>query len=254
MCVAVAIPKGGTLPTLDQIKLMDEANPHGAGIAWLYNGRVMWLKNLDKPEIIYNILKTLPMPLLLHFRLASVGGIHGSLTHPFPITREAELDDSGSAKEVLIHNGHWSAYEAVIQAFAKKELPKGRMTDTRMMAFLAAHRGSKVLKWLGKQGQKIATLDRQGIIYLYGKWEDEAGFHCSNNYWKARSQTTIGGQNFDWKAYLDEKYPPTSSTACEPYYMAPSYAEFEDTYVPQRLHRMTEKELIQEMIDQGGEG
>lgn len=245
MCVAVTLSKNGKVPTEAQIELMFEANPDGAGLAWIAKGSVVWTKGLQSTAKIAQLVRDIPKPALLHFRLTSAGGTHPSLTHPFPIEARPRLALSDSARSVLIHNGHWGAYLDVLAALkvvGEKKVMKGRVSDTRLMAHLAAtSTGPTILRHLAAKGQKIATLDRHGFVTRYGKWTEVDGFFVSNQFWQVRkfvknAQTVI-----------------PSKSVCDPYgltsgYSLPiSYAEWEDSYVPSSLHRMTEQELIAEL-------
>jgi len=69
---------------------------------------------------------------VIHFRIASVGGVCQQLRHPFPITLKAGLEPRGRAKAVLFQNGTWVGWRDAVD-FAVREgrrQPVGEMSVT----------------------------------------------------------------------------------------------------------------------------
>jgi predicted glutamine amidotransferase len=71
------------------------------------------------------------VPHVLHFRLATHGGVKPELTHPFVVHEESPLVQAGvSERPVLAHNGVWS-----LHALKQKEVRlEGPVSDTRVLA------------------------------------------------------------------------------------------------------------------------
>lgn len=82
-------------------------NPHGGGIAWREEGSVYYRK-IDSPEEIKRLAHRAKGEVVIHFRIASVGGVQPELRHPFPVTSQAGLMDHGRCKSVLFQNGTWA--------------------------------------------------------------------------------------------------------------------------------------------------
>src|SRR5690348_8095603 len=103
MCV-IAICQDKRIP-LEDVEACYKRNDDGAGIAWLgqleeanstpkhSNGRhgdssakthskVIWKKGLSLKEVS-ELTESLPLPYVVHFRIASAGGKSVRLTHPF---------------------------------------------------------------------------------------------------------------------------------------------------------------------------
>jgi hypothetical protein len=156
-----------------------DTNRDGGGIAWIEKGRVRWEKGVDIWRIL-DLVKTVPLPFVIHFRMGTVGSKSGELCHPFPIEQKVPLDTKGKADAVLAHNGHWSDWQFICKKMLQPPRPKGEWSDSRAMARLAAIYGEKVLAML--PDQRIATLSKTGIT-LYGKgWEKFRGVWVSNTY------------------------------------------------------------------------
>jgi hypothetical protein len=181
MCVAAVIE--GDLAPRD-IEAMDDANPHGAGVAYGHGPRVSYLKGLTVRDV-KRLAVTLPRPFLLHFRWATHGGVKAHLTHPFPIGSRAVISRSlqGSADSVLIHNGVWRDYEK----FAPPWVDKERWSDTAIAAYAAGEFGEEILDHVG-WSTAVARAAGQGRldITLRGRWMDHGGNTYSNLSWIPR--------------------------------------------------------------------
>src|SRR5690242_816977 len=109
MCVIMLASK--TRPTEEMIRAAWSKNPDGAGIAWPDRGEVAWEKGIMKVDRILELCAKVPMPYVAHFRVASVGGVKETLTHPFIVSLDAPLMLKGRTKGALLfHNGHWGAW------------------------------------------------------------------------------------------------------------------------------------------------
>lgn len=189
MCIAIVVPAGVPRPTREQHKAFDAANPHGCGVAWLdttgNRPRVRWAKGMYTPDSMFEFIEQLPEgPILLHYRIASSGGVSAELCHPFPVARVPALTLTGVAKSVLIHNGTWSALdrEPIDYDSEGKALPT---SDTRVMASIAYGSivGLKALSW---HYGKMAILHADGTIDMGGTWHTKDGIHYSNLHWEPK--------------------------------------------------------------------
>lgn len=207
MCVIFWVNK--ERPTQGMVEKAFDHNDDGAGIAHrTVNDAgepvVEWKKGLDVKQMI-ELCATLPIPYIAHFRIASIGGIRDSLTHPFPITRSGSLALSGQTKGyVLFHNGHWKEWNAhCLQAAGARDadgkviqIPMGRWSDTRAMAWLCSIYGPGFMEFLPDQkGIIFGPKDMQ--IFDGNGWEkikvNSSGdfVWCSNDYFM-KGQTVSG--------------------------------------------------------------
>lgn len=179
MCVIVTTPDAAHRPTFTQLAQCERTNPHGSGLAWLRGRTVEYVKGLTAAEI-HARLADIAGPAIVHFRIASVGGVRADLCHPFPITHRAELRRHGRARAVLFHNGTWSEHRRAAEHFEIRFPKREGVSDTRIAAVVAARLGST---WLQRFNYcRWAILDRDGIRRI-GNWSRIDGCHYSNTLW-----------------------------------------------------------------------
>lgn len=186
MCIAVGV-KSGAPPDLATLRLMEDANPHGGGIAWVHDKSVRWRKGIDAEEMA-KLIKDFDIkaPCIVHFRIATVGKSDDKeLCHPFPISKRASTCLHGNADRVLAHNGHWGTWgKELVRAVRKSGVRLGgKWSDTRTLAWLAKISDSDEV--LDKSYQKIVTLDKFGNLLFFGSgWFEDGGFKMSNRIWE----------------------------------------------------------------------
>ena len=111
MCIIAVSKKGVRQPTLEQLHIMYENNPDGAGYMYAKDGVV----NIHKGFMTWEDFKrnvedehfTKDDPVVYHFRISTQAGVQPSMTHPFPLTGHlpyCELLDL-TCKTGLAHNG-----------------------------------------------------------------------------------------------------------------------------------------------------
>lgn len=182
MCIIMACMK--KTPTWDMLHAAEQANNDGAGIAWSEGKKVKWKKGITAKEI-NTMIETgeAKLPMVIHFRLSTVGGATDNLCHPFPITPTAKTKTEGDGSKVLFHNGHWGDWKKICMETTVKrgtQFPKGQWSDSRAMAWLAGIYGTSFLQLLD---EKIAILKNSKKIEIYGSgWKEIDGIHCSNDY------------------------------------------------------------------------
>lgn len=199
MCVICVAPEDKR-PTEEQIRQMWIRNPEGGGVAWrdIVDGVqvVRWKKGL-KLEEMKKLGAELPLPYILHFRIASIGGPLPELTHPFVAVPKWEdfvnsLNLEGATTDPLVfHNGHWSEWhDKMIQGCGatKEQFPRGPWSDSRAMAFLYRHFGQGFLDTLE---QRTVTFGPDLLEFGIGKgWYEKDGLWFSNNAWETFTQVT----------------------------------------------------------------
>ncbi len=175
MCVILATDKKKV--SKEFVKLAHDANPHGAGAAWLEKDRVRYIKGLGLAEML-ELVPTLIPPYVLHFRIATVGGVQKKLTHPFVIRENSPLQEKGTARQVLFHNGHWNDWrETMLKNLTPRTKLTGLWSDSRAMAHLAFIHGMGFLDLLD---EKVAVLNRKGIRLFGHTWSEVNGITVSN--------------------------------------------------------------------------
>ena len=142
MCVILIPTKRH--PTPDELNDAQDSNPHGAGIAWKnQDGKLAYEKAIDAKRV-WEIIETEKpkIPYVIHFRIASVGGVCDKLTHPFPVNQSVSLKKQWQGKSpLLFHNGTWTDWKEAVMPFSgHKDFPRGSLddwSDSRALAYLA---------------------------------------------------------------------------------------------------------------------
>lgn len=212
MCVAIAVPEGVAFPSVDTLEACEFTNDDGIGIAFPDGfGRVEYYKGLSLEELTDLASMSAGMPRLVHFRLATAGGVDPRLSHPFPLTKNAAPSLQGTAPRVLVHNGHWTEWDMVADLVGP--LPSGPWSDTRLMArLIALHGDAWITRFVAEERVgKLATLDGEGNIGLAGDWEMVAGCYFSNTHWEWGNQGRRYG--YKWPSdYKPDKPQPVTVT------------------------------------------
>jgi len=191
MCVISISLRGKKFPEAD-LRRMWDANPHGAGIAFLRSdGRVEVKKGFMSFDQFMEVYETVPEAMhALHFRLRSAGEILPQLTHPFRVDGIDTQKLKYNAKAVLFHNGtvsDWrTLYIAILSSFTKKERDKilslQCVSDTYVVSLLVNRFGHNILRHL--DGGKWLLFEKEPVFY--GHWYDgRDGFKYSNLTWKS---------------------------------------------------------------------
>lgn len=212
MCVIFWVNKDR--PSQYMVEKAFDHNDDGGGGAWRTTNEqgepvVEWKKGLGVKEMV-RLAAELPIPYILHFRIASIGGVRDSLTHPFPINKNGSLALEGKTKGyVLFHNGHWKEWNDECRKAAvlsNTPIPMGRWSDTRAMAWLCSIYGPGYMEFMPEQkGIVFGPQDMQ--IFDGNGWErvktngrdkakdnDEGDFvWCSNDFF-TKGQTVSGQQ------------------------------------------------------------
>ena len=193
MCVIILAGLDTELPvkrlTPEMVSKAFSCNSEGAGIAYRDGGIVHWEKGLELGDI-QRLCAEVPLPYVAHFRISTCGGKRADLCHPFPIDKEVPLFTSGTTKGyVLFHNGHWGDWKKEMYN-GKFQVPKGKWSDSRAMALMAAYRGHGVLDLIDEKAVILGPEDYEVFGTGWIKVKDDAGVDiwCSNS-------------NFNWRGH-----------------------------------------------------
>lgn len=221
MCVILVCDKAR--PTYDLLTQCENDNPHGGGIAWRSGGQIQFAKGLDAKEIL-SISNKVELPFVIHFRIATAGGMSPEMCHPFPIGGSVKMQ--GKAPGVLFHNGHWTDWEDVflhaVVAGNGRRIPTGDISDTRALAIMVGWYGQNLLKLI--KHQKFVFFDHN-TLETYGYWQDSKeypGIAFSNlnwyNYKHYHGYTSHGANTYrEWDHVTKQYKDVPISTAITPY-------------------------------------
>lgn len=190
MCVILVVET--VRPTPSMVQACWDANGHGGGVSWQEDGKVKWKKGITDLEKMIDLAATLPLPFIQHFRIASVGGVHVELTHPFLMNHSASLELEGESETdyVLFHNGSWHEWKTFVLKASfdcKVPLPDGKWSDSRAMAFLGSIYGKNICEMIN---EKIVIMSKDDMQFFWGGgWTEVEGVWCSNEGFKHRMRT-----------------------------------------------------------------
>lgn len=183
MCVAIYKPENVKLPALEVLKQCWNANPDGAGFALLtgekkyaieiHKGYMTWKSFVTAYE---KYLADFTGDLLLHFRIATHGGVSPGLTHPFSLTRDVKLLKHTNVRTnyALIHNGMLPI---------ESDEGSDTMELCRRLSGLRTNIPEIFNLIEGMLGNnKIAVMTRDKV-HLFGDWENIDGVYFSNLLW-----------------------------------------------------------------------
>lgn len=187
MCVIAVSPLGEKV-SREVFERMWRSNDDGFGMMYRSRGGVGVVKGIMDEEEGWGVYSQLPegVPHVLHFRLATHGGVRPELTHPFVVSEESPLIERGVVAEpVLAHNGIWGLYVA-----KQRELKLGGpVSDSRVLAAWIGRlaRERPLREVLEKNYHEIASAGRVVVvdpatwrIHVVGDWIREGPFLFSN--------------------------------------------------------------------------
>lgn len=222
MCV-IAVVKSGVALTESHAERMWEANSHGSGFAvyrdgtWQIRKGVMDLSELKSLLLQEGLLGVEDHPpFVIHFRIASVGGVNPELTHPFPIT----LSDRGGC---VFHNG---TMDTSRYGGSGMVVPEGE-SDTSQFAKLISELclSKEQLTLLVKKGGLLDSLlggsrlaiciDGEPEPVLVGDWDVADGLLVSNKSWQARRTWTGMSRGYSWNNWEYSSYSGRSCYSCD---------------------------------------
>lgn len=179
-------------PSEGMVSKAYEWNDQGGGVAWIDGKSVKWKKGLSEEEM-QDACRTLPLPYVAHYRIASSGLKVPELCHPFPLHRDVSTGLEGrTTKGVMFHNGTWVKWkEWSMEALVRKNLqmPDGLWNDTRAMAWMAALYGVPILELID---EKAAVVTPEGIQFFGKGWSTKDGIVVSNEIFLNQSRQWSG--------------------------------------------------------------
>lgn len=212
MCVIVYKPKGYALPDKKDLKACFEHNPDGAGYMLPLQGKVFIRKGFMDFKAFYkslngvakkNSLDLTDVPLVMHFRITTQGGVQRALCHPFAVCRDYETMrlEAYFAEMGLAHNGiisltsesdySYGYWDSKTKSYVRGAPRKLDHNDTMKfikdyasliidgdMDFGKNHAKCELLERLS--GSKLAIMTKKGDVTLIGDFCEVGGIMYSN--------------------------------------------------------------------------
>lgn len=172
------------------------SNSHGFGYAHWTGNEVIMQKGIMDKDKAWELYETVPLPHIVHFRIASAGGVCPELTHPFLCTPESELvlEHRGTGK-YLFHNGTVSDWKSLLlnSIFQTKIIPYGSMSDSRAMAIAVSIIGEGILEMYPYH--KWVCVNPTGFVKV-GEWIEENGVFFSNGGFRSHTTTFTAPEGY----------------------------------------------------------
>lgn len=178
MCV-IAICENRALTSSEFNECWD-SNTHGMGFAFWNGSEITFKKGFMNKKDAKKAYKDIPVPHVVHFRIASAGEVCPELTHPFLCSKKSSLLLSSKGEiPVLFHNGTVGNYQTLLlmAIFKTKHFPQGRMSDSRAMAVAVSQVGPDLLDMYSSHKWVYVTKDGFRKV---GDWIEEDGVFFSN--------------------------------------------------------------------------
>lgn len=196
MCVLLYIPPMIGVPDDDTLRECWEANPHGAGFAYTTKRAVAWQKGFETFEEFLYAFKAAKIParshVLIHFRIATHGGIVPHLTHPFPTAGDL-FSLSGSAPSVVAHNG-------ILSVPVASELHSDTSSFTcqayRALMPFTGHDWARHAITSIVRGSRVMELTPFGPVFFGETWKERGGVYFSNL--NHEHPAALPGANWSW--------------------------------------------------------
>lgn len=188
MCIIITKPKYTSMPSNNTMRRCWNANPQGAGFMFTdpatrqVHGKKGFMKFEEFIKELSNP-KMEKMNVVIHFRIATHGGINEKATHPFPVSGKTEDLNalSWSSRAGVAHNG-------IIPGYGSQ---KGLSDTQEWIKKVAASAGEHilhpgVLKVLEATigSSRVAIMRRDKIVRLGAGWVLFKGCWYSNSGYK----------------------------------------------------------------------
>lgn len=212
MCIIVYKPCGIKMPRKADLRKCFEANPHGAGLMWAEGGWVHIRKGFMDFDSFYKTISRkdwTSVPMVIHFRITTQGGVQKGLTHPFPVTGTYEgMRMLGlKARCAIAHNGIIGTTSdgakdhndtmRFVKDFAYPVLKENRYSDP----------DGVLSKGLGDIafGSRLAIMFGDGKVELTGTWH-KRGDGCMYSNLLAFANEPKSKQSIHWMGCDDDDW------------------------------------------------
>lgn len=213
-CLIIAKPNNEDLPKDEYILTAETRNADGIGIAlWKNNSTsVLIKKDFKTGKEVCKWMHTNVTKedcLIVHLRFATAGLKDEGNRHPFPIVdisqkelmRVVELNTD----LVVAHNGVMSQYGGDTTFSDTQRFVMDILADSAIRSNLKSIAIRKLIKdFIGSD--KLAILDKDGILLLIGDYHEHEGCYYSNHNYEKPAFTSVSTYDYKRKNYFDTSY------------------------------------------------
>lgn len=221
MCIAIGKMAGADMPTKETLKRCWDNNPDGAGYAFASNGVVYIRKGFMTFDSFWSSISEADRRhnfkncgVLIHFRIATHGGVIPAMTHPFPI-----IDDNGALSKLEYVSDYAVVHNGIITLTSTKAYSEKGMSDTAIFIRDYLTKIAQNRQWFRRKcnieliekmiDSKMAILNSRGEIIHTSGFTEENGVLYSNSTYKdirKRYAALSCYSNYDDDEYWDRYY------------------------------------------------
>lgn len=190
MCIAIVKPMGVKTPSKKTLLECWNNNPDGAGYCYNDGKKVTIHKGFMTFNAFYKSFKQLDYTncdLIIHFRIATHGGVSKECTHPFMISKNIndlkKLDTT--CKSAFVHNGIISGYGSYTQNGVSDTMDY----VTKIIAYIP-HVDTTLLNNLANEKNSRFALITKNNVIKGGTWVKDNGVFYSNSSYKPKPKIT----------------------------------------------------------------
>lgn len=176
MCIIVVKPEGAEIPNSNLYNMWMN-NPHGAGLMYAQNGKLMVNKGLMTfPQFLSAYNKVADRKMVIHFRWRTHGPANQKLTHPFWIKQNIGMVHNGIIPSVKPRRkeSDTSTYAWALQNRYRD--PMVAMEDIAKRVEVLIDIGLSKLVFMNGNG-RIQILNEQ-----MGHWNDDGCWYSNHSY------------------------------------------------------------------------
>lgn len=233
MCIIIAKKQGLLIPKKSTLQTCFENNPDGAGYMFTLHNKVIirkgyttfkgFYKDLMRDTFKYNLKNK---NVVMHFRIATSGGVTPAKTHPFPLSNDINdlnkldvLCNIGIAHNGVFYNYTYDKTLSDTQNYIKDFLYNIQQLCTDFLH----NENAEALINNSLNYSKLAILNASGL-HTFGSFiEDEGVLYSNDSYKRERYKATTTPL---YTSYWDKYYKSTTKHTSGVYSNYDIYDEF----------------------------
>ena len=188
MCVIIHKPAGVQIPDVATLWLCWEANPDGAGLSYYRPDRPV--VGVQKGYMSWaEFEKALPAlkpedDVVLHFRVATSGGVNPEMTHPFIVSTQKNMlrCTKGVSRFVMAHNGVLGSGKDGLSDTAL--FVRDKLAPTLSLTRdIEADTVTELMDVHTTSNRFVLQDGQNHVTRRFGSWHERDGCYFSNTYW-----------------------------------------------------------------------
>lgn len=199
MCVIAIQPRGNRI-SRQELKNCWDNNSHGAGLMYSDNGKIIVNKEMssfDKFMTYVEEASKHDSAVVIHFRIATSGGINDYNCHPFRVHKNLYFCHNGIL-DIDVPVGSKENDTQIFNNNLMKPLPYNFYKNNAIM---------NVLEYTIGSGNKFVFLDDKGDYYILneqaGEWSENGAWFSNTSY---KREKVVYSKPYKYSAWEDDWY------------------------------------------------